>query len=320
MGSKVAANQGYDAVKIDKPGVYDISADEYHADPCPEPSLSCSVAKLLINSTPLHAWTAHPRLNPGFEAEADEKFDLGSAAHSLILHDPKIFAVIDAADWRTKDAKAKRDAAREAGKIPLLTEQWIRVEAMARSALIQLSRHEEAAGAFRDGVPEQTLVWQEGDVWCRARLDWRPNTGDIFDDYKSTAALADPDAFSRILFNIGHDVQAAFYRRGIRALGLSRNPVFRFIVQELDTPHALSVIALMPSALDLADHKVARAIDIWRECLGADEWPGYPSRTCYVEAPLWHEQQFMARDARYHEMRRASGEELRAGTDSQAPL
>lgn len=36
---------------------------EYHADPAPEPSLSATLAKLLISRSPRHAWMASPRLN-----------------------------------------------------------------------------------------------------------------------------------------------------------------------------------------------------------------------------------------------------------------
>src|SRR5262245_291549 len=158
-----------------KPGVYDLSSEDYHRDPCPEPSLSSSIAKLLVNSTPLHAWTAHPRLNPDFIRDEAEKFDIGKACHSLILHNVQSFEIIDAEDWRTKEARAKRDAARNAGKIPLLTEQWVRVAAMAHAARIQLNRHREASDAFTNGTPEQTLIWREGPTWCRSRLDWRPN-------------------------------------------------------------------------------------------------------------------------------------------------
>ncbi len=310
-------------VLIEKPGIYEIPADLYHSDPCPEPSLSNSVAKALLTKTPRHAWCAHPRLNPAFAAEESEKFDLGKAGHSLMLHDPNTFEIIDAADWRTKEAKAKRDDARNSGKIPLLKEQWDRVEMMVRSGRRQLEAHKEASDAFTNGKPEMTMIWKEGDIWCRARLDWLPNSGDLFDDYKTTAASADPDQWQRLLFNLGYDMQAAFYCRGLKALGISKKPTFRYIVQEVDEPFALCVMALAPSAMDLADHKVARALEIWRSCLKANQWPGYPDQTCYVEAPAWHEAQVLARDERGEDaIRRVrpSRELLHQHYEAQAPI
>lgn len=299
---------------IDKPGIYSIGEAEYHADPCQEISLSSSIAKLLINRTPRHAWEAHPRLNPDWTPDNDEVFDIGSAAHSLFLRDVKPFVVVDSDNWRTKEARQARDDARANGKIPLLVGQWLRVNAMVAAARVQLADHYEAKGAFTKGKPEQTLIWQEGDIWCRARLDWLP-VGSIFDDYKTTEC-ADPDVFLRQVLNIGHDIQAAFYCRGIRKLGLCATPTFQFIVQERDPPYQLSVCALAPDFIDLADHKVARAIEIWRACLAANKWPGYPKRTCWLETPPWHEAQFMARDERTLDTER----ELREAAKAQAPL
>ena len=43
-------------------GIHDIPPREYHADPCPAPSLSRSIAKLLVERSPAHAYAAHPRL------------------------------------------------------------------------------------------------------------------------------------------------------------------------------------------------------------------------------------------------------------------
>src|SRR5215831_5713580 len=45
------------------PGVYAMPAAQYHADPCPTPSLSASIIKLICLDSPAHAWTAHPKLN-----------------------------------------------------------------------------------------------------------------------------------------------------------------------------------------------------------------------------------------------------------------
>jgi hypothetical protein len=304
---------------IENPGIYDISAAEYHADCCPMPSLSSSIAKLLVSpgGTPAHAWEAHPRLNPNYMTEESEKFDLGTAAHALILRDRAAFEIIEADDWRTKVAKDKRDEARVAGKIPLLSHQWGDINDMVTAAQLQLAAHADASGAFADGKPEQTLIWSEGDMWCRARLDWLPNKGPYFDDYKSTAASADPDVWDRAMFGMGFDFQAAFYLRGIRALGLCDKPVFRFIVQENFKPFALSVVALMPGALDLASRDVEIAIRRWTDCLLHNRWPAYPTRTCYIDSPPWREAQKMAREVREHD---ASQVELNRAREAQAPI
>lgn len=293
-------------MRIDKPGVYDLSAEEYHADCCPEPSLSSSIAKLIVNKTPRHAWAAHPRLNPDYQPTQSERFDIGNAAHSFMLRDPKCFEIVNADAWTTKAAREQRDAARLNGKIPLLVDQYERVVEMVAAARVQLDRHIDARAAFTNGRPEASIIWEESGVWFRARLDWLPDAGPFFDDYK-TADSADPDAFLRSVVSYGYDIQCAFYTRGLKALGIHERPEFRFIVQETASPFALSVVGLAPSFVDLAEHKVARAIDIWQRCRHDNHWPGYPLRTCYLDAPEWAETQFMARDARAYDAARDAG-------------
>lgn len=279
-----------------KPGIYDLPEGIYHADPCPAPSLSASIARELLGSSPWHAWHAHPRLNPAYQARASDRFDLGSAAHAHLLEGRDHFAVIDAPDWRTKAAQAERDAARAAGKVPLLAETWTQVQAMAEAARVQLDRYEEEPRPFTGGQPERTLVWQEPcGVWCRARLDWLHDDGQVIDDYKTTAASANPEEWGRRLLFSGPDFQAAFYLRGVRAV-LGTDARFRFVVQETKAPYALSVVGLGPDVLALAQRKVALALDLWGECLRTGRWPGYPTRTCYAELPPWMEARWLERE------------------------
>lgn len=295
---------------IDKPDVYQLSAAAYFADPCPTPSLSASIGKLLLGRSPRHAWTAHPRLNPAWQPDDDSKFDIGKAAHDLLLRGEGDIDVIAADDYRTKAAKEARDASLASGRLPVLASRWPHVRAMVAAARAQLAAHEDADDAFTEGRPEMTLAWLEDKTWCRARLDWLPHAGNAFYDYKTTENANPDDWTERAAYATGADIQAAFYRRGIRALGLARSPVFKFVVQETDPPYALSVCALPPAALDMADRKVEAMIELWRWCVANDAWPGYPSRTCYADPPPWHERRWLEREAR-EELARQDGQDLR---------
>lgn len=286
--------------RISEPGIYEIEEDAYHADPVVKPSLSSSIAKVLLRATPAHAQIQHPRLNPTYVSEKRSVFDIGSAVHCLVLNDVAKIEVIDVEEYRTNDAKAKRDAAYAAGRIPLKTREYERVREMADAARAQLDAHEDAAEAFRPGcgTPEQTMIWQEGGVWCRARLDWLPDDRVSFYDFKTTGQVANPDTYARHLYDMGYDVQAALYRRGIaRLLGVSE-PSFCFVVQETAPPYCLSVIGLPPQAIDYAERQVDDALRTWAWCLENDEWPGYPSRTAYVEPPMWKIKAWEEREAR----------------------
>jgi PDDEXK-like domain of unknown function (DUF3799) len=266
------------------------TAAEYHADPVtPGPSLSASIAHRLLSQSPHHAWWNHPKLNPAFEPEVSGAFDLGTAAHALLLEGQGPFAVIEADDYRSAAAKMAREVARAAGRIPLLRDQWPAVQAMVDMCHVQLAHHQATPAPFTAGKPEQTIIWTEdmGRITCRARLDWLADDYKTIDDYKTVSGSANPMVWTRnTIWALGHDVQAAFYCRAVKAL-TGIEPEFRFVVQETFAPYALSVIGLMPSAMAMARRKVEQAIGIWNECVNAGTWPGYVREVAYAEAPPW---------------------------------
>lgn len=274
-----------------------VSAQEYHADPCDTPSLSASVAHILCTSSPAHARMAHPRLNPDYRPKEAAHFDLGTSAHALLLEGRNAVAVIDADDWRTKAAKEARDAARDAGLVPLLEAQWRDVRDMAESARDQLADVDAQPGLFITGKPEQPIAWQEDGVQCRSLIDWLHDDHRAIDDYKTTSRSANPEQWTRSLFSFGGDIQAAFYRRGVKAV-FGREPDFRFVVQETYPPYALSVISVGPDVLLMADKKIDYALAVWKRCLEDDHWPGYPQRVCYAELPAWEEYRWLERETR----------------------
>lgn len=291
--------------RIDKPGVYDIPDELYHSDPVIEPSLSSSIGKILLDQTPLHAKMAHPRLNPDWQPSHDKKFDIGSAAHDWLLRGNDAMQEVKADDWRTNAAKAQRDSARAAGLIPLLTKDVAHVKAMVDAVRDQLKEHREASDAWTNGKPEQTLVWMEEiegvRIWCRAKLDWLPHHDDdgnleskFIYDYKTTTD-ANPMEFRKRIFDLGHDVSIAFYRRGLAKLFFGQLLEPRFVVVEIAPPHALNVIGLVPSALDHAEMKVDEMLRRWAHCISTGGWLGYAPFVSLVDAPPWIMAQFEER-------------------------
>jgi hypothetical protein len=91
-------------------------------------------------------------------------------------------------------------------------------------------------------------------------------------------------------------VQAAFYLRGLRALG--HEAAFRYIVVETFPPYELSVISLGPDVLAVAAAKVDYAINLWRTCLETSNWPGYPTEVCWAELPAWEESRWLEKESR----------------------
>lgn len=278
-------------------GIHTLDAGDYHADPSDTPSLSASIAHLLVNQTPRHAWNAHPRLNPNFEREEKAIYDSGTVAHSLILEgDASKVCIVEADDWRTKAAQQERNEARENGQVALLAKDWKRVRQMADAIRDQLARRNEEPALFTDGKAEQSMVWQEGGVTCRARVDWLRDDHVTIDDLKTTGRSANPLQWSKnTLWSIGADIQVAFNLRGLKAI-TGEKATFRYVLIENQPPYAISVVSLAASALELGQQKADRAIQLWKQCLDSGDWPAYPPSTYFAETPAFEEARWMEHD------------------------
>lgn len=298
MRTQSEATPKGDCVKLAPSIRSGVHASVYHADDRGDdqvPSLSASIARILIGKSPAHARHAHPKLNPELERTESDKYDIGSAAHALFLEGVDAIEIIDAADWRTAAAKEARDTTREAGKIPLLPKQAADVLKMVEATTAHLARKHAEPEPFTNGKPEQTLVWEDDHgVICRARLDWLRDDYTVIDDLKTTGASAAPEKWTRTMYGMGCDVQVAFYMRGVEKITGVR-PDFRFVVQETYPPYELSIIRLAPSALAVAEDKVENAIAIWARCLKHDEWPGYPEEVASIDVPTWEEVAWLER-------------------------
>jgi hypothetical protein len=224
------------------PGIHKgIPSQQYHADDLGDlPTLSASVANTLIEQSPAHARIKHPRLNPDFEPENKAVFDLGSAAHNVVLRQDswrEEIEVIDASDWRKKDAREARDKAHEDGRIPLLAEQYESVNAMVSA--LEANRYTNRV--FTDGTPEVTLIWQDEKtgVMCRCRPDWMPNhVNHPWPDYKTTTDIRPEIWDRRFCMDHGGLLRAAFYEAGINACCDVDKPQLYYVVQEVSPPRS----------------------------------------------------------------------------------
>ena len=265
------------------------SLDEYIRDPAPAPSLSASIAHILLTRSPQHAWYAHPRLNPQWRPETFEAAEIGTIAHALLLEaDQSRVVAVHADDWRTKAAKEQREAIRAAGRLPVLAHKLDAIHAMVAVTRERIDASEVHEMLSSDGgTPEQTFLWQDDGVWCRTRPDWVSTDHRLLVDYKTTAASAEPTSWARgQLLSMGYDLQAAL---GIRAmLALSEPPrdvSFVFLVQETEHPYAVSLVGLSPTWQAFAEQRLASARRIWRTCLTTNDWPSYPGRIAWSDPP-----------------------------------
>jgi hypothetical protein len=291
-----------------KPGIYrDFDGEAYFADPCPQPSLTQSIAKVIVEKSALHAMWEHPRLAPAqAEDEETEKYvkaqAIGNAAHKLVLGRGKDIVVVNANDFRGKEAQAARDDANAAGHVPILAKHMARAELMALSCRQQLDVHEDA-DAFTAGHGEVMICWEEDGLWFRSLIDWLHDDLRTVDDFKTTGMSVAPHVLGARAEGAGWHIQAAMIERGLDILApeTAGRRRFRFIGQENEQPFALSVMHMNEHWLTMGRKQLDYAINVWRQAMQSGVWEGYPRRGIAPEFPGYRESVWLDREIQYAE-------------------
>jgi len=312
------------------PGIYlDVPEARYHADDLlAQPTLSSSLARVIINQSPRHAWTQHPRLNPHHEPVEKKTFDIGRAAHRAVLGRGGEYVAIPtdylAANGAasTKLAKDYIAEARAEGLTPLKAEEVDQIGAIADAVQSKLA----AMNIRLDPTRSEVVALAKVDgVMCRAMIDNAPADPRLpLYDFKTTTD-ASPEAVIRAVENYGYDVQAAHYLDAWQAATGERRKM-RFIFVEKAAPHEVAVIELHddPSAesdwMLTARSKAGEARRIWGQCLTSGDWPGYPARVQIIGARGWEQSRWNEKMAsRPQPAEKPSADALKAAYAAQSP-
>lgn len=263
-----------------------LTAEEYFAEPCAVPALSASIAHVLDSESPLHAWTRHPKLG-GIKRAPTKALDNGSLSHALLLGAGKGIEVIAADSYRTNAAKEARDAARDAGLIPVLEEDY----EVARVAADAIRKRFADLGIVLDGEPEIAALWSEtasngAAVQCRGMMDHLKLP--VIYDIKSIRS-ANPQMCRKHIESYGYAIQRAAYVSAIERIKpeLAGRVDFVFVFYELAPPYEVTPIRLSGAFRELGARAWRRAVDRWEECLRTDTWPGYVDRIVDLEPSPW---------------------------------
>ena len=247
-----------------------LPAVQYHA----MRALSASGAWLLAEECAAKFLWRSP-WNPLFEPEAKTEFDIGVAAHLAVLEPQRqidSIVPIEFGDYRSTKAREARDAARAAGKVPLLSWQLDIVRAIAGA----IRAHPIASAAFLGGEAEVTLSWRDPltGIPCKARPDYLPAHGSWLVDLK-TAASANPRTWRDQAYRLGDHARAAWYLDGAATV-LGRAPEeYWFVIVEKEPPYLVSVVSFDEAALAWGRLANRKACDLFRRASAANDWPGY---------------------------------------------
>lgn len=281
---------------------FDVPAAVYHADPAPEPSLSSSLAKVLLDQSPRHAWLQHPRLNADMPAESDptRAKEIGTAVHKLVLGRGGEIWEIDAYDYRSAEARQRRHAAYFEDCCPILKPDHEQAQAIAQTVCQQLAQIHDCHG-FNGAASEVVGISHDPTgAWLRCMMDKfeERDGGAIIWDLKSGDTSAEPSTLGRRIANMGYEVQAALYERVVSTIrpDLAGRLRFRWVFVENEAPHLITVAELDNAGLEIGRKKVAAALSLWNRCRSENDWPGYPAAVVIAEYPPFAENAWLARE------------------------
>ena len=267
--------------------------------------LSPSIARILLDRSPAHAWTAH-RLGGGVRSEETEATERGKLIETLLTgHGVEALTVVDARDWRTNAAKEQRDAARAEGRLPVLAHRYGEAEEVAAklgAALKEKGIHFSGQNQVRFEWNSRTAETSGEGVPCSGILDHLilgKECGIIYDI--KTTENASPNHIQRTMTQYGYHLQHAAYMEAV----LDKHPqlagrlTMQFLFCEVEPPYSVVVAELAGSMRELGERQWRRAVETWGRCLAANRWPDYGG-VCRIEAAPWQisqEDEQLAREA-----------------------
>jgi len=253
----------------------ELSNDDYHA----RDEISSSMLKLLDEKTPAHV--------KGAEAKKGAALDRGTAYHTGLLepHNYETTLMRGPADRRGKkwaDAQEKADAD---GKILLVEgdfDDGLRIRDAVHGQphianLLQKNNRQIEYSAFAelDGVRQRT------------RPDVYLPDDEIMIDPKSTQS-ASYDDFQRAIVNYRYHIQAAMYPYVWEGAGGGKVREFLFLAIETKPPFAAALFELDHECFDEGWTAYRNAVELYKECVATDTWPGYPTETQTMALPRWY--------------------------------
>lgn len=279
---------------ITEPGVYpELRFEDYVSDPVPGGSLSNSEAKHLMKPK---GCPARFRWEKDHKRPTKKEFEIGSAAHALILGTGPALFELDAENMRTSKAKQEAEEARADGMIPLLPHEYRMVLDMAEA--IQAHPVASVLLSPERGDVEQSLFWRDAPtgVMRRGRLDHLAHptySRTLLVDYKSCAS-ADEDTCSKSLWSFGYAGQAATYTDGAIALGrASADAAYMIVFQEKTAPYLIHVFEVDAMAMEIARTQNREALETYAKCVAEDRWPGWEGDPDLLGMPAWIENSYL---------------------------
>ena len=279
-----------------------LSNESYHKGP----GVSSTEIKLLATKTPEHYYTKrsatpfgprdYRKLYREWEAEAEEApsqqaldaLAFGTACHTAIL-EPDLLdeTVIEGPKVKRRSEKVWKDFVEEhADRIVLLPKTYRLMKLIQARVLL----HEYGRILFKpeDGGCEVSVFAEDPEfaVLRKIRMDKYNAAHGLIVDLKTTID-ASLNGCRRAIENFWYHLSAPYYLDTFEHAFGERLSGFLFVFVEKEPPFGVRIVELDRASMEFGRRVNRRALRLWRECVDADHWPGYPPEPTLVELRPW---------------------------------
>lgn len=297
--------------------ILNVTDAEYYADPGKDPTLSASIAKLLIEC-PSRAWLHHPRLG-GVPTKSTAAMNSGTLIDEILTTDGQRIRVIESAT----DAKGNVVHFPRNKKLANTREQILRIEEAGHIACLshELESAKDVARAviakarkmrcpIDGGRNQLALSWTETaddgtPVECRCKMDVFHRPTGVIQDIKRLANVS-AGGCRRAFRQFSYDLQGAAYVSAVESCfpDLQGRARFQLICTEESEPYPLTPVDLRGSMLELGRMKWRRAVNLWARLMREKpngDWPDYVDKPITIEPSSWEleEETFKAEEMKY---------------------
>ena len=230
------------------------------------PALSPSIAKILTQESPFHAYTAHRDLGGGTRREQTDAMRRGQLVDHLIFGSKATVRI---------RAPRERVAAEVWGEIVVTEQELATANEMAQSVLSDLKHR--GITLHRENAQPRWEWTADGGIACKGRPDYyAADTGIL--DLKTCRSLSDKTIGYKWTDD-GWDLQAAAYAEAGTAIAGNAVMPVRFVCIEATEPYTVRMVDVDAVAMGEATAKWRAACALWKQCLETDTWPIRPDMT-----------------------------------------
>lgn len=304
-----------DGEKIAEPGLYNITLDRHHSQPCIGPSVTSGVLRKMELETPADVWAFH-LLNPDrWPSQDTDALRLGRAMAAFVEGGMdevgRVFLILPPDAPRRPTAPQIKafeksgvwsDAAAEGAAF------WEKIDADPRTPLtdseITMIRDmgkalvaDPAASVVMSGIPEVTMAYQceRTGLWVLSRPDTVSFDGTL-SDYKKMNTMGAPFNYRLVDQRItrhGYDMQMALAAEAFERLTGEWPSIVSIVAQWDKPPHHVIPREISEEDLRIGQFRNHRAIRRFAECLESGHWPGPAEDVGAYQRPEWQREMLL---------------------------